>query len=98
MSGKRQAASADAKGQILDVEAVGSIGHRPRACERDALAAALSGKTRKLKPRWRSSEQPPARADREAARIPAQVEVAGRGVPRSCQLDAGDRLSADFGP
>src|ERR1700722_5382536 len=97
MSGKRQAASADAKGEILDVEAVGSIGHRRRACERDALAAALSGKTRKLKPRRRPAEKLAARVDRESVRVPAQVEVAGQGVPRRCQLDARDRLSADFG-
>ncbi len=75
-----------------------SIGHRRGPRERDALAAALCGETRKFKPRRRPAEQPPARRQREAARVPAEVEVARRRVSGRRQLDAGDRLPADFGP
>ena len=83
--------------EILDVEAVGSIGHGRRACERNALAAALRGEARKLETRRRPAEEPPARVDRKAVRVPAQVEIAGRCGAGRRQLDAGDRLPADFG-
>src|SRR5580704_11475752 len=98
MSGKRQAASVDTKREILDVEAIASIGHGRRRRERYALAAALRGKTRKFKPCRRPAEQPPARRQRKAVRVPAQFEIAGRCAAGGGQLDARDRLPADFSP
>src|SRR3984885_12939334 len=83
--------------EILDVEAVGSEGHRRRRRERDALASALRVEGRKLETRWWASEEPPARVDRKPVRVPAQFEVADRCGASRRQLDAGDRLSGDFG-
>ena len=97
MAGKGQAASVDTKRQVLDVETVASVGHGRWRSERQRLAAALCGEAGKFKPRRRPAEKPPARVDREAARVPAQFEVAGRCAAGRRQLDAGDRLPADFG-
>src|ERR1700722_2969934 len=97
MAGKRQAASADMESEILDVEAVGFIGHRRRRRERDTWAAALGGEGRKLETRWWAAEEPPTRVDRKAVRVSAQFEVAGRGAAGRRQLDASDRLPGDFG-
>ena len=83
--------------EILDVEAVGSVSDSRGPRERDALAAALSGEARKVEPRRRPAEKLSPRVDREAVRVPAQFEIARRRIARRRQLEAGDRLPADFG-
>ena len=97
MAGKGEAASVDKKRQVFDIETVASVGQGRWRSERQSTAAALCGKTRQFKPRRRPAEKPPARGQREAARVPAQFEIAGRCVACRCQLDASDRLPADFG-
>ena len=97
MAGERQAAGVDKKRQVLDVETVASVGQGRGRREREPTAAALRGKAGKLKARRRPAEEPPARRQREAARGPAEVEIAGRGAACRRQLDAGDRLPGDFG-
>src|SRR5580704_7435523 len=98
MAGKGQATSVDKKRQALDIQTVASVGQGRWRRERQPTAAALCGKTRKFKPRRRPAEEPPARRQRKAARSPAEVEVAGRCAAGRGQLDARDRLPADFSP
>ena len=96
MAGKRQAASVDKKRQVLDVETIASVGHGRRRRERERWPPPCAAKLASFKPRRRAAEEPPARRQRKAARGPAQVEIAGRGAAGRRQLDASDRLPADF--
>src|SRR3984885_14957759 len=98
MAGKGQAASADKKRQVLDVQAIASVGQCRRRREGQPTAAALRGETGKFKPRRRAAEEAPARRQRKAARGPDEVEIAGRGAGGGRQLDAGDCLPGGFGP
>src|ERR1700733_7065634 len=98
MARKGQADGIEKKHQVLDVETIASVGQGRRRRERQPTAAALCGKTRQLKPRRRSPEQPPARGQRKAPRSPTEVEIACRGAARRRQLDASDRLPGDFSP
>ena len=82
MARKRKAAGVDKKHEVIDVETIASVGQRRGRRERHPAAGALSDKGRKLKARRRPAEKPPARRQREAARGPAEVEIARRGAAR----------------
>ena len=97
MAGERRGGRRRPQREVLDVQTVASIGQGRGRRERDALAAALSGEAGEFETRRRPAEEPAARREREAARVPAQVEIARRRAARRRQLDAGDRLPADFG-
>ena len=72
--------------RYLDVEAVGSVGHSRRACERDALPAALRGEAGKVETRRRAAEKPAARVDREPCAFPLNSRSLAEAFPVAVSL------------